>query len=80
MVKTELDKLKILLPHWIEHNHSHESEFKKWAEIAGKEGENEVVALINKAVSCMSEADHALEKALEKLGGGQHGEHHQHYD
>ena len=36
--KTTMEKLRILLPHWIEHNHNHEAEFKKWVELVGSEG------------------------------------------
>ena len=37
--KTTMEKLQILLPHWIEHNHNHEAEFKKWADLARAEGQ-----------------------------------------
>ena len=29
----EIDKFRILLPHWIEHNKNHEEEFNKWLAI-----------------------------------------------
>jgi hypothetical protein len=28
----DIEKLKILLPHWIEHNQEHAQEFRTWAE------------------------------------------------
>ena len=28
---TDEDKLRILLPHWIEHNAEHAAEFRQWA-------------------------------------------------
>ena len=31
----ETDKLRVLLPHWIEHNADHAEEFRSWAERAG---------------------------------------------
>jgi len=31
----ELDKLRVLIPHWIEHNREHAEEFRRWAEQAG---------------------------------------------
>lgn len=79
--KTELEKLRILLPHWIEHSHSHQHEFKKWAEVARKEGKEDVATLIAKAISAMSEADKALEQGLASLGGRLegHGHHHHHH-
>ena len=66
---TELEKLRVMLPHWIEHNRSHVKEFKKWAEIIGNEGEAEIAAFIEKAISGLTEADQVLTQALEKAGG-----------
>ena len=37
--KTTMEKLQILLPHWIEHNHNHETEFKKWVDLVRSEGQ-----------------------------------------
>jgi hypothetical protein len=31
----ETDKLRVLIPHWIEHNSEHADEFRRWAEQAG---------------------------------------------
>lgn len=78
--KTELEKLRILLPHWIEHSHSHQHEFKKWAEIARDEGREDVAELIARAVSALSEADKALEQGLASLGGKLEGGHHHHHN
>ncbi len=79
--KTNLEKLRILLPHWVEHSHSHQDEFKKWVEIARQEGQAEAAAEIDKALALMAETDKALGKALELLGGkvGDHHHHHHHH-
>ncbi len=77
--KTEVEKLRILLPHWIEHNQSHEAEFKKWAAAARHEGKEEVSTLIEQAVASMDSANHALTEALAKVGGGKEGEGHHHH-
>lgn len=81
--KTNLEKLRILLPHWVEHSHSHQAEFKKWLEVARAEGQAEAAAEIDRAVALMAETDTALEKALALLGGRldahQHGHHHHHH-
>ncbi len=66
---SDVDKLRILMPHWIEHNHSHEAEYHKWAAIAREQGQVEVSELISKAISSMKEADKAIEQALQKIGG-----------
>ena len=31
----ETDKLRVLIPHWIEHNQEHAQEFRDWAAQAG---------------------------------------------
>ncbi len=80
--KTALEKLRILLPHWIEHSHSHQHEFKKWAETARNEGKEDVATCIEKALSALSEADKALEVGIASLGGkidDGHGHHHHHH-
>ncbi len=72
---TGRDKLRTLLPHWIEHNAEHAADFRLWA---GRAGEAE--ADIEAAAVQMEAANEALAAALEKLGGsmGHHDHHHQH--
>ena len=76
----ELDKLRVLLPHWIEHNQSHIAEFAKWRELAASEGSIASVGLAE-AVAAMTRADAALGEVLSQLGGplpapGHHHDHH----
>ena len=77
--KTEVEKLRILLPHWIEHNDSHKAEFNKWAAVAHHEGKSEVAALIEQAVASLEQANHALSAALDKVGGPMEGAGHHHH-
>lgn len=72
---TEQDKLRALLPHWIEHNAEHAADFRRWAGLAG-----EAEADIEAAAAQMEAANEALVEALVKLGGpmGNHEHHHQH--
>jgi len=73
----ERKKLRILLPHWIEHNGEHAGEFREWAERAGPAHD----ALLA-AADLVQEANGRLEEALEQLGGAlehhphAHGHHH----
>jgi len=69
--RTEKDKLRILLPYWIDHNTEHLTEFREWAEKAG-----EVKQHILDAAAQMEDANRALEAALEQLGGALEDEHH----
>jgi hypothetical protein len=61
---TDLDKLRALLPHWIEHNTEHAAEFRRWAQLAGQ-AEPDIQA----AAVQMEAANASLAAALEKLGG-----------
>ena len=61
---TDLEKLRVLLPHWIEHNAEHAGEFRTWAERGREVGEQ-----ILEAARHLELANQALTKALEMLGG-----------
>jgi exonuclease VII small subunit len=66
---TEIGKLRVLLPHWIEHNRDHALEFERWADTA-EEAEYETAAdLIRQAIQRVQQANEDLEKALDELGG-----------
>ncbi|MGD9049243.1 MAG: hypothetical protein PVF77_14390 [Anaerolineae bacterium] len=72
---TGQDKLRTLLPHWIEHNAEHAADFRLWAGLAG-----EAEADIEAAAAQLEAANEALTAALTKLGGsmGNHDHHRQH--
>jgi hypothetical protein len=71
----DVDKLRVLIPHWIEHNAEHADEFRRWANQVG-ETANQVLT----AADLMREVNAALETALEKLGGAlEHHQHHHHH-
>jgi hypothetical protein len=74
---TGQDKLRVLLPHWIDHNAEHAADFRLWVERAGA-----AKADIEAAAVHMEAANDALAAALEKLGGslGNHDHHHHHHD
>ena len=60
----DLEKLRVLLPHWVEHNGEHAGEFRTWAERAGP-----AQALLLEAARLMDAANAQLEAAVEALGG-----------
>ncbi|MFQ5686135.1 MAG: hypothetical protein ACE5GV_05685 [Candidatus Scalindua sp.] len=64
-----IEKLRVLLPHWIEHNNNHIAEFRKWENEARAESGKEISLLLKKAISDMEEAGKSLSEALEKVGG-----------
>jgi hypothetical protein len=63
-----LDKLRILLPHWIEHNDEHADEFTGWADKALAEGQGHLSACIQAAAQKLREANSALRDGLDDLG------------
>jgi len=77
--KTTIEKLRILLPHWIEHNNNHEAEFRKWADLARNEGAESLAGLLDKAADSMSTTDEILKKALADAGGPAHNHSHHHH-
>jgi hypothetical protein len=67
---TDVQKLRVLLPHWIEHNAEHAAEFREWAErarAAGQEGPATDIALAAEEMEWVNEQ---LAAALKKLDQG----------
>lgn len=60
----EIEKLRVLIPHWIEHNNEHAEEFRRWAGQAGEASED-----LLSAIDAMQTVNQMLSTALEKLGG-----------
>ena len=75
----DLEKLRVVLPHWIEHNIGHGREFAKWAETFNSAGEEEIAGLLKNAEAFLQKADSVLKEALAKAGGKMSGESHHHH-
>ncbi len=69
----EIDKLRVLLDHWIEHNEEHAAEFRRWADQAGPAAPD-----VLGAAERMEQVNQALAAALAKLGGAIPHEAHDH--
>ncbi|HET98276.1 MAG TPA: hypothetical protein ENN98_06235 [Desulfurivibrio alkaliphilus] len=81
--KKVVEKLRVLLPHWIEHNQGHAAEFRKWSAAARAEDCKEPATLIDRAAELLEEVDRLLSEALTRAGGaspGSGGQHHHHHD
>ncbi len=63
-----LEKIKVMLPHWIHHNKQHGDEFMGWVEDLRVDSVN-LADQLKKAVDALAEAQTALEKTLEMAGG-----------
>ena len=46
---TDIEKLRVLLPHWIEHNEEHATEFGRWAKTASSAGHGHAADMIRSA-------------------------------
>jgi hypothetical protein len=66
---TDEEKLRVLLPHWMEHNDEHAAEFRAWAEKARTAGREEVAEEIETAAKELGWVNDALKAALGALGG-----------
>jgi len=77
---TEIEKLRLLLTHWLQHNEDHGKEYAKWAAVAREAGESTAAECIEQAVDLLAKADSAFEKALTSVGGPGKGHQHHHHD
>ncbi|HUT20413.1 MAG TPA: hypothetical protein VM366_14750 [Anaerolineae bacterium] len=75
---TDIEKLRALLPHWIEHNEEHAAEFGRWAKTAASAGHGDAADMIRSAAQQMVQANTALQRALGRLGGPVSMETHDH--
>lgn len=81
---TDVEKLRTLLPHWVEHNVEHASEFRAWIERVRDGHHAHVIEHLQAAVDKIESANHDLQVALEHLGGADyaagrdHAHHHNH--
>lgn len=60
----ERQKLRVLIPHWIEHNSEHAQEFLGFIQVAG-----DAAAELKQAAAQMELVNQSLAEALAKLGG-----------
>jgi len=68
-VPDDLTKLRVLLPHWIEHNEEHAASFQRWVAGARELGREETARRIEEAVQRMAACNQTLKAALEALEG-----------
>jgi len=61
---TDPDKLRVLLPHWIEHTGEHAGEFRGWARKV-----QPVQEQLLAAAQLLEQANGRLQEALKTLGG-----------
>ncbi len=67
-MEVELEKVKILLSHWIHHNAEHKTEFENWAEKIRNFGLDNAYAEVNQAAVMMDKVNEHLSNALTAIG------------
>jgi len=65
----DLEKLRVLLVHWVEHNLEHAQEFRQWARRAEESGSEEAASKLEAAAQEMKVLNNSLQTALDLLGG-----------
>jgi fructose-bisphosphate aldolase class 1 len=81
-IYTDIEKLQMLITHWLQHNESHGKEYAKWAAVARQAGHSSAAECIEQAVDLLAKADKAFVRALESVGGpsSKGHQHHHHHD
>jgi hypothetical protein len=64
----DLEKLQILLPHWIEHNAEHADELRSWADSMQHSDKVDVAKRLFAAAASLQNAGDHLSKLLEEAG------------
>lgn len=64
---TELEKLKHLLEHWIEHNEAHVKTYSEWSSKAESLGKKELAGILVQVVDESRKLDGLFKKAMEIL-------------
>ena len=64
---TEIDKLKHLLKHWLDHNDAHIETYNEWASKAESLGEKELSEILNQIAEDSKKLNGLFDKALKIL-------------
>jgi len=75
-----VEKLRVMLQHWIEHNKGHMEEFEKWRGTMKDEGHASLADHIHRTVELMASVNIELEKTLKEAGGAKHDDDDDHHD
>ncbi|PIE65166.1 MAG: hypothetical protein CSA26_04820 [Desulfobacterales bacterium] len=73
-----IEKLRVILQHWIDHNGGHVDEFEKWRQLMNNEGKTEIAASLEEAKTQMNKISDLLAAVLKDIGEPVAGDHHHH--
>ena len=65
----EMEKLLILLEHWIEHNHEHAETYVQWAEKARAAGNRDIAQMLTEIAAETRKIDGLFERARRQAAG-----------
>jgi len=77
-----VEKLRVVIPHWLEHNRQHKGEFERWMEELQAAGRGDLAHGLARVVELITSVDGELEGLLESAGGPldhPHAHHHHHH-
>ncbi len=74
-----IEKLRVLLKHWIDHNGGHVEEFEKWRTVMAEDNRDSMVTALTRAMTQMGEVSATLQAALDEIGGPAEGSDHHHH-
>lgn len=66
---SDMEKLRILIEHWVEHNHEHAETYIQWAEKAKKAGIPDLAGMLKEIAAETKKIDNLFAKAKKKAGG-----------
>ena len=75
-----IEKLRVLLKHWIDHNGGHVEEFDKWRSTMADENRDSMADALNRAITQMDEVSATLQAALDEIGGAPDSSDHDHHN
>ncbi len=64
-----IEKIRVLLPHWITHNEEHTREFAHWLNILEEEGRKDLAEALSKCIDAANAITKGLQQILEMAGG-----------
>lgn len=77
-MEKEIEKLSVLLNHWIKHNEDHGKEYRKWAEISDRHGLREVADKLRIAAEMIFKSNEVFVAAKKGIPISSHEEEHSH--
>lgn len=81
---SDIEKLRVLLPHWLEHNASHADDYRAWIERLAAAGDPYAAERLAAAVEKLAGVNRDLESLLAHLGGamavGEHTHPHEQHE